>query len=338
MTYSRIYYSLIISLLLGVVQLNPLYAQEEAVQDTTQIETRILPDDIEASSPSTESDAEGSLSGENDIEDSGASESTTTTGDSKDAEITDGEVPDIIKQMEAIENQVTKAKLLDYKVVNRFPHRPAIFTQGLIVDGDILIESSGGYGKSSLSKVSLKDGEVLAEEKVPPHLFAEGVARLQDSLYQLTYKRGVLRVYDAQTLRFSRQHQYNGEGWGITTDGEHLIMSDGSDTLKYMDAEDFKEVRRISVTKDDRPLKYLNELEWVEGKIYANVWLRNKIVIIDPETGKVTSYLDLKELLDEVRAATRTGVLNGIAYDAKDEKLYVTGKNWPTLFEIEIDS
>ena len=337
MTYSRIYYLLIISLLLGAAQL-PLYAQEEAVQDTNQTETRILPDDIEDSSLSTESDADEAFSVDDDIKASDTSEPTTTTSDSGDAEITDGEVPDIIKQMEAIENQVTKAKLLDYKVVNRFPHRPAIFTQGLIVEGDILIESSGGYGKSSLSKVSLKDGEVLAEEEVPPHLFAEGVARLQDSLYQLTYKRGVLRVYDAQTLRFSRQHQYNGEGWGITTDGEHLIMSDGSDTLKYMDAEDFKEVRRISVTKDNRPLKYLNELEWVEGKIYANVWLRNKIVIIDPKTGKVTSYLDLKELLDEVRVATRTGVLNGIAYDAKDAKLYVTGKNWPTLFEIEIDS
>ena len=336
MTYSRIYYLLITSFLLGIVQLNPLYAQEKAVQDSTQTEARPSPDDD--SSAGNESDAERAFSVDDDIKASDTSEPTTTTSDSGDAEITDGEVPDIIKQMEAIENQVTKAKLLDYKVVNRFPHRPAIFTQGLIVDGDILIESSGGYGKSSLSKVSLKDGEVLAEEEVPPHLFAEGVARLQDSLYQLTYRRGVLRVYDAQTLRFSKQLQYNGEGWGITTDGEHLIMSDGSDILKYMDAEDFKEVRRISVTKDDRPLKYLNELEWVEGKIYANVWLRNKIVIIDPETGKVTSYLDLKELLDEVRAATRTGVLNGIAYDAKDAKLYVTGKNWPTLFEIEIDS
>ena len=338
MKYYRIHYLFLISLLLGAIQLNPLYAQEEDAQGATQPEIHLLPDAIPDSSTSTRSEADGTFSSENDMEGGGTLEPNTTTSDGEDAEITESENEAIMEQMEAIKEQVIKVEPLNYKVVNRFPHRPTIFTQGLIVDGETLIESGGGYGKSSLSKVNLNSGKVLVEEEVPAHLFAEGVTRLQDSLYQLTYRRGVLRVYDAQTLRFSKQLQYSGEGWGITTDGENLIMSDGSDTLKYKDPNDFKEVRRISVTQDDRPLKYLNELEWVEGKIYANVWLRNKIVIIDPKTGVVTSYLDLKELLDEVRAATRTGVLNGIAYDAKDEKLYVTGKNWPTLFEIEIDS
>ena len=329
MTHYRIYYLLLISLLLVLTQLHPLYAQEDDVQGTPQTEIRLLPEDIGDSSVSTKSEADGT---DTDAEDVAEEEPAA------DSEVSESEIQAIMRRMEARKNRVRKAKLLDYSVVSRFPHRQAIFTQGLIVDGDTLIESSGGYGKSSLSKVSLIDGEVLAEEEVPAHLFAEGVTRLKRSLYQLTYRRGVLMVYDADTLQLQRQLQYSGEGWGITNNGRQLIMSDGSDILKYMDPDNFQEIRRISVTENGRPLKYLNELEWVGGRIYANVWLRNKIVIINPRTGVVTSYLDLKELLDEVRAKTKTGVLNGIAYDAKNKKLYVTGKNWPTLFEIKIDS
>ncbi len=330
MTYYRIYYLFLTSLFLGLIQLNSLYAQEEEdVQGTTQTEIRLLPEDIGDSSASTKNEAEKADTGERDV----AEEEPVGEDERMERDI-----QAIMRRMEARENRARKAKLLDYDVVNRFPHRQEIFTQGLIVDGDTLIASSGGYGKSSLSKVSLKDGEVLAEEELPPHLFAEGVARLKGSLYQLTYRRGVLMVYDADTLQLSSQLQYSGEGWGITSNGKELIMSDGSDILKYMDPNNFKETKRISVTENGRPLKYLNELEWVNGRIYANVWLRNKIVIINPRTGVVTSYLDLKELLDEVRAETKTGVLNGIAYDKKGKRLYVTGKNWPTLFEIEIDS
>ena len=329
MTHYRIYYLFLISMLLVLTQLHPLYAQEDDVQGTTQTEIRLLPEDIGDSSVSTKSETD-----KTDIDEQEIAEEEP----SGDVEVTESEIQAIMERMEAMKNRVRKAKLLSYNVVNRFPHRPAIFTQGLIVDGDTLIESSGGYGKSSLSKVSLIDGEVLAEEEVPPHLFAEGVTRLKGSLYQLTYRRGVLMVYDAETLQLKRQLQYSGEGWGITNNGRQLIMSDGSDILKYMDPDNFQEISRISVTENGRPLKYLNELEWVRGRIYANVWLRNKIVIINPKTGVVTSYLDLKELLDEVRAKTKTGVLNGIAYDKKREKLYVTGKNWPTLFEIKIDS
>ena len=327
MTYYRIYYLFLASFLLGVFQLHTLYAQEAGDNISTQTETRLLPEDIGDSSASTKREIAKTDTAERETE-----------GDGEEIEVTESEIQAIMRQMEARKNRVKKAKLLDYKIVNRFPHRPTAFTQGLIIKGDTLIESSGGYGKSLLSKVSLESGEVLAEQAMPSSIFAEGVTQLKDSLYQLSYKRGVLMVYDADTLELKRQHRYSGEGWGLTTDGRRLIMSDGTDTLKYMDAKNFEEIRRISVTENGLPLKYLNELEWVDGKIYANVWLRNKIVIINPRTGVVNAYLDLKELLEEVRTATKTGVLNGIAYDMENNKLYVTGKNWPTLFEIEIES
>jgi len=233
---------------------------------------------------------------------------------------------------------IIDSKLLNYKVVNRFAHRPDAFTQGLIVDGDILIESTGRYGKSTLSKINLKSGELIIEEELFPHLFGEGVTRLADSLYQLTFRAGLLLIYDAETLELKSEHRYNGEGWGLTTDGVLLIMSDGSDVLRFRKPEDFEEVRKVSVTEDGSPLKYLNELEWVDGKIYANVWLQNKIVVIDPETGVVHHHIDLGALLKEVRSKAKTGVLNGIAYDSETKRLYVTGKNWPTLFEIKIES
>ena len=299
MTYYRIYYLFLASLLLGVVQPHLLYAQDE---------TSIPIEDVKEDT----TDAQGESNGTDSIEE------------------TEDDAP------ETEEEAVVEATQLSYRVIARLPHRHTAFTQGLIVDGNTLIESSGGYGKSSLSKINLKNGKLLDEKMMFPHIFAEGVARIEDSLYQLSYRNGLLMIYDADTLQPQGQHQYSGEGWGLTYDGEHLIMSDGSDILKYMNREDFKEVHRISVTKNGRPLKYLNELEWVDGKIYANVWLRNKIVIIDPETGIVESYVDLKELLTEVRAKTKTGVLNGIAYNTKSKQLYVTGKNWPTLFEIKI--
>ena len=327
MTYYRIYYLFLASFLLGVFQLHPLYAQEEGDNISTQTETRLLPEDIGDSSASTEREIAKTDTVERETE-----------GDGEEVGVTESEIQAIMRQMEARRNRVKEAKLLDYKIVNRFPHRPTAFTQGLIIKGDTLIESSGGYGKSLLSKVSLESGEVLAEQAMPSSIFAEGVTQLKDEIYQLSFRRGVLMVYDADTLQLKRQHRYSGEGWGLTHDGKRLIMSDGSDTLKYMNAKNFEEIRRISVTENGLPLKYLNELEWVDGKIYANVWLRNKIVIINPRTGVVNAYLDLKELLEEVRATTKTGVLNGIAYDMENNKLYVTGKNWPTLFEIEIGS
>ena len=329
MTHYRITRSLfLVSLLLGAFQLYPLYAQEGDDAVTTQTDIRLLPEDIGDSSASTKSEADRADITEDEVEEI----------DPAEIEVKESDIEAIMRRMEARRNRVKEAKLLNYKVVNRFPHRSTAFTQGLIAAGDTLIESSGGYGKSSLSKIGLESGEVLIEETMPSHIFAEGVTYLKDSLYQLSYRRGILMVYDADTLQLNRQHRYSGEGWGLTTDGRRLIMSDGSDTLKYMNPKDFREINRVSVTENGRPLKYLNELEWVDGKIYANVWLRNKIVVINPKSGVVTSYLDLKELLEEVRAETNTGVLNGIAYDAETKRLYVTGKYWPTLFEIQIES
>ena len=326
--YRIIYYLFIVSFLFGTFQLYPLYAQEQDDSITTQTEIQLLPEDFSKGNVSTEN-----VTGKADIEGQDAA-----AVDPEEAEVTELEVERIMRRIETRKERVKKAKLLNYAVLNRFPHRPQIFTQGLIVEGDTVIESGGGYGKSSLSKVNLQSGEVLAEQTVSPHIFAEGVASLKGLLYQLSFKRGILMVYHAEALQIIRQHQYKGEGWGLTSNNKHLIMSDGSDTLKYMDPTNFKEVKRLSVTENGRPLKYLNELEWVGGKIYANVWLRNKIVIINPKNGVVTAYLDLKELLAEVRSTAKSGVLNGIAYDKESKRLYVTGKYWPTLFEIKIES
>ena len=336
--YRIIYYLFIASFLFGTFQLYPLYAQEQDDSMTTQTEIQLLPEDIGNGNVSTEN-----VTGKADIEgqDTDAVDTDavdTDAVDSEEAEVKELEIERIMRRIETRKKRVKKAKLLNYTVLNRFPHRPQIFTQGLIIEGDTVIESGGGYGKSSLSKVNLQSGEVLVEQTVSPHIFAEGVASLKGLLYQLSFKRGILMVYETNTLQIIRQHQYSGEGWGLTSNNKHLIMSDGSDTLKYMDPKNFKEVKRLSVTENGRPLKYLNELEWVGGKIYANVWLRNKIVIINPKNGVVTAYLDLKELLTEVRSTAKSGVLNGIAYDKESKQLYVTGKYWPTLFEIKIES
>ncbi|MBC6414692.1 MAG: glutaminyl-peptide cyclotransferase [Chromatiales bacterium] len=348
MTHHRIvYYLLIASLLIGVLYLQTLYAQEGSGVTAPLDDIQVSPQDTNQGGVSTGNEVIPSDVGEpvpvttstgNEVIPSDFDEPVPATTDAEEPEISESEIQRIMRRMEARKNRVIKAKQLSYEVVNRFPHRPTAFTQGLVIKGDTLIESSGGYGKSLLSKVNLESGEVLSEQTMPPHIFAEGISYLKGFLYQLSYRRGVLMVYDAETLFLTEQHQYSGEGWGLTNNGHQLIMSDGSDTLRYMSRKNFEELKRISVTENGRPLKYLNELEWVDGKIYANVWLRNKIVIINPRTGVVNAYVDLKDLLTEVRAEMMAGVLNGIAYDEQSKRLYVTGKYWPTLFEIEIKS
>ena len=240
-------------------------------------------------------------------------------------------------QLFADTTRPTEPTLLDYTVVNRFAHSRTAFTQGLIIEGNTLIESSGHYGKSYIAKTRLNDGTVIAEKHLPANLFAEGLTQLGTQLYQLTYRAGLLLVYDAQTLTQQQQFRYSGEGWGLTNDGEHLILSDGTNVLKFFAPDRFTELNRISVTEGGRALKYINELEWVEGEIYANVWLQNRIVIINPKNGIVRAYIDLQKLFETMRAASAVGVLNGIAYDRKTRRLFITGKYWPALFEIKIN-
>ncbi len=226
--------------------------------------------------------------------------------------------------------------LFSYEVINTYPHDPAAFTQGLIFKEGYLFESTGNYGHSSLRKVDLESGKVLQIRKNDAGIFAEGLTDFKAQLFQLSWKAGVAFQYGMKSFDLVKSFHYSGEGWGLTRLGDQLIMSDGSSNLRFLDPATFKESRRISVTRYGRPVKYLNELEMVKGEIYANVWRSNQIVIISPKDGQVTGVIDLSGLLKPHSYRNRVDVLNGIAYDPEKERLFVTGKYWPWLFEIRI--
>lgn len=231
---------------------------------------------------------------------------------------------------------------LQAEVVARHPHDPAAFTQGLLWHDGALFESTGLYGASSLRRVDLATGRVEEIRYLDENLFAEGLARVDDELIQLTWRAGL--AFRWPSSGFGRgdpprdTHEYRGEGWGLCFDGEHLVMSDGSARLTLRDAADFGVVRTVEVTEDGEPLDALNELECVEGAVWANVWYEDRIVRIDPEGGRVTATVDLSNLLsEEERAGLAEGaVLNGIAWRDESDTLLVTGKLWPSLFEIRL--
>lgn len=225
---------------------------------------------------------------------------------------------------------------LDYTIVGTFPHRVRAFTQGLVVHDGALMESSGRYRQSSVAILNLESGEVRRERALADHLFGEGLALVGERLYQLTWRAGQALLYDAATLEPAGTLSYSGEGWGLTHDGRHLIMSDGSADLSFRDPADFSEVRRVTVTDAGLPLKRLNELEWIEGRVYANVYLTSRVVVINPQDGVVQAELDLTPLFRKAREQVQAGVANGIAWDNKARRLFVTGKNWPAIYEIEI--
>jgi glutaminyl-peptide cyclotransferase len=222
-----------------------------------------------------------------------------------------------------------------YQVVRTYPHDPDAFTQGLqYVDG-FFYEGTGLNGRSSIRKVRIETGEVLQKRDLPQEHFGEGIAVFGSELIELTWQSRVAFVYDKATFEPKRRFAYAGEGWGLTHDGRNLIMSDGTDTLRVLDPATFNERRRIKVTAAGAPLGHLNELEVVKGEIFANVWMTDYIARIAPDTGRVTGYINLKGLLAPAERA-RTDVLNGIAYDAAHDRLFVTGKLWPKVFEIKI--
>jgi glutamine cyclotransferase len=223
-----------------------------------------------------------------------------------------------------------------YKVKRTYPHDSSAFTQGLVYLDGILYESTGLRGRSSLRKVDIETGSVLQRSELLPEYFGEGIAVLGDRIYQLTWTTGVGFVYDRKTLALLQEFHYGIEGWGMTHDGSRLIVSDGSSTLYYWDPRTFREVRRLPVTNQGKPVTNLNELEYVEGEIYANVWQQDRIARISPETGNVLGWIDLKGLLPPADRHGGEDVLNGIAYDPQGKRLFVTGKLWPKLFEIEI--
>ncbi len=233
-------------------------------------------------------------------------------------------------------NAAAPAPVQGYEVVNTFPHDPQAFTQGLLFDEGALLESTGQYGQSSLRRVELKTGKVLKRVAVAPQFFAEGLTLMGGKLYQLTWqnKRGF--VYDPQTFEKTGEFAYNSEGWGLTHDADSLILSDGSDRLRFIDPADFRVKREISVRDGGRPVYSLNELEYVRGEIYANVWHQNRVARIDPQTGRVLAWVDFSGLLKPGEVSDDEAVLNGVAYDEAGGRLFVTGKLWPKLFEVRL--
>jgi len=221
-----------------------------------------------------------------------------------------------------------------YRVVNVYPHDRSAFTQGLVFEDGFLYEGTGLYGRSTLRKVDLESGEVLRLHELPDHFFGEGVTIFGDRIIQLTWRSNVGFVYDKSTFQLVNTFTYPTEGWGITHDGQRLIMSDGTSTLYFWDPLTFEEIGRIEVFDESGPVNMLNELEYVNGKVYANVWLTERVAIISPETGQVVSWVDLQGLLTPEDLSEPVDVLNGIAYDARNDRLFVTGKLWPKLFEI----
>jgi len=223
-----------------------------------------------------------------------------------------------------------------YKVVKAYAHDPDAYCQGLVFDDGVLHESTGRNGKSSVRTVELETGKVLKKTDLPYDFFGEGLAQVGDHLIQITWQEGVARVYDRNTLLSVYEFEYQGEGWGLAFDGTNLVMSDGSPELVFRDPKTFKEVRRVTVHMKGLPLKDLNELEVVEGEVWANVWHQDYIARIDPRTGDVLGVIDLAGIIDRQSIPDPEAVLNGIAYDPKAKRIFVTGKLWPKLFEIEL--
>lgn len=220
-------------------------------------------------------------------------------------------------------------------VVRAFPHDVGAFTQGLTVSNGRLIETTGQFGESSLREVELASGRVLRRVELPHSVFGEGSTVLGNRIYAVTWTTGVGYVFDRASLKLLQTFRYPGEGWGLTHDGKRLILSDGTATLRFLDPKTLQETGRVEVTDAGRPIERLNELEFVRSEVWANVWETDRIARIDPKTGRVVGWIDLTGLISPAEVGDpRENVLNGIAYDAAADRLYVTGKRWPKIFEI----
>jgi len=226
---------------------------------------------------------------------------------------------------------------LPYQIKNIYPHDTKAYTQGLVFADGYLYEGTGQYNESSLRKIEIKTGEPVRLTMLAGEIFGEGITIFNERIFQLTYKSQVGFVYEKESFkRIQKVYYQNKEGWGLTHDGTHLIMSDGSHRIYYMDPEFFTEIRQLEVYDNKGPVTRLNELEYIEGKIFANIYGKDEIVIIDPETGKIKGKLNMKGILDEADRHSRIDVFNGIAWDPGQRILYVTGKYWPSLFEVSV--
>ena len=232
--------------------------------------------------------------------------------------------------------QAVEPLFYTYAVVAEYPHMCTSYTQGLqFIDGE-LWEGTGEYGRSQLLRTDLASGKVLQSKKLSKEEFGEGITVLGDKIYQLTWLNGKMHIYDRATLKHLATHTYKGEGWGLTSDGEKLYMSDGTNYIRVLNPETMAQERRFGVTLRGQSLRNLNELEWIDGKIWANVYTTDHIVIINPENGVVEGIISLSGILPEKERDYKTDVLNGIAYDKATKRIFVTGKNWSKLFEIKL--
>jgi glutamine cyclotransferase len=222
-----------------------------------------------------------------------------------------------------------------YEVVKVYPHDQNAFTQGLVIEKGVLYESTGLYGNSTLRRVDLETGNVLQIYALPPEFFGEGITVFGDNIIQLTWQSHKGFVYDKHSFALLREFSYPTEGWGITNDGNQLIMSDGTANLYFLDPETFQKVGQVEVRDGNASVTYLNELEYINGEVYANIWLTDKIAIINPHTGQVKAWIDLTGIYTPENSDPNN-VLNGIAYDAEGDRLFVTGKRWSQLFEIKV--
>ncbi len=223
-----------------------------------------------------------------------------------------------------------------YKVVNIYPHDRQAYTQGLVYEDGYLYEGTGQRGKSSLRKIKPETGDLLASLNLPPDIFGEGISIFKDEIIQLTWTSGIGFVYDKSSFKFLKKFRYSTQGWGLTNNGTSMLMSDGSEKIFYIEPEYFTVISSIDVYDQNGPVKNLNELELIDDMLYANIYTSDKVAVIDPSTGKVLAYINFSGLLKKSDRYPDTDVLNGIAYDKDNDRLFVTGKNWPKLFEVEI--
>ena len=229
-----------------------------------------------------------------------------------------------------------KPKSYGYEVVNEFPHDREAFTQGLFFDSGKLYEGTGQEGYSSLREVDLASGKVDRQLNLESNLFGEGITLFDNLIYQVTWTSKVGYVYQKEDFKLVKKIHYQSEGWGLTTVGDKIVLSDGTNTLWFYETDMFNLASKIEVCDDNGPVEQLNELEYINGEIWANIWMTDRIARIDPNSGKVNAYIDLSGLLNDPQVDTDENVLNGIAYDKENDRIFVTGKNWPKLFEIKL--
>lgn len=232
----------------------------------------------------------------------------------------------------------TSVPVYTVSIVHSYPHDSSAFTQGLVMENDgTLLESTGLYGQSSLRQVNLVDGSILQQYTLPSEYFGEGIAVVEDKIVQLTWQNKIGFIYDKETLELLGNFSINVEGWGLTHDGTHLIMSDGTSNLYFFDPNTYQVISSINVYDNNGPVSHLNELEYINGTIYANIWMSPKIAIINPTSGQVQAYIDLTQIVQSNTTSNRDAVLNGIAYNKQTNQLFVTGKYWSYLYEIELE-